>query len=96
MKRAEHEKKKQDRNAILNRMATGAKRIEYDEDDDFDEELDNSGDDDLDDDEDDAFMREFRAKRLLEIKNQRVLPVFGNVKEVTNSDFIDEVDTRLS
>lgn len=50
---------------------------------------------DADDDDEDAFMRDYRAKRLKELKEQSLAaaaPSFGTVRDITAADFLSEVD----
>lgn len=86
----------QQRAQIINRMVHGhiikAEDQEPEEEEEelcLDEELEEGG---FDDDED-AFMREYRQKRLAELKMQTsALPVFGRCIDVSSQDFLTEVD----
>lgn len=83
-KKAEAEQREYDeafRNAVLQRMACGAKMVRVVDDEE-----------DLDDDEDDDFQREFRQRRIEELRAAHQAPVFGQVKEVSAFQFLDEIN----
>lgn len=90
LKEAERQAKIQEREAILTRMVQGA-RISN-EDIQSSEFVQTNPTEEDDDDEDDDFLKEYRKKRLQELQKQSNLPKFGYVKEITDSDFIDEVE----
>lgn len=57
-----------------------------------------SGDneDDDDDEDDDEFMQAFRTKRLQEMKVLTQLPKFGQMKEISQNDFLTEIEEEDS
>uniref|UniRef100_A0A7S3GW90 Phosducin domain-containing protein n=1 Tax=Spumella elongata TaxID=89044 RepID=A0A7S3GW90_9STRA len=93
------------RQQVLTRMTQGAK-VQYVAEEEEDEtaglDINDIDSDDLEDDEDDAFMREFRAKRLQELRGAssssaganytEQTSMFGSVKEVRAEDFVQEVE----
>jgi hypothetical protein len=88
LERAQREAKTQERNAILTRMVQGAKvssspSVQQQEPPNVDDE---------EDEDDDEFFAAFRAKRLQEIKASSALPTFGEVKDVSSSDFVEQVE----
>jgi hypothetical protein len=107
LERADREGKRQEREAILRRIAEGHKIDEassailaavplhanddYQDDDDEDE-----------DDDDDEFMRSFREKRLGELQARQqsasLQPRFGTVRDVDASELasaLDDADSRI-
>lgn len=58
--------------------------------------LQNDNPDDGDEDDDDAFMKEFRAKRLAEMLQQDTRPQFGRLEFVEPTEFVDIVDAADS
>lgn len=120
MEEAQRQAAEANRNAILLRIAQGAKRsLEEEADDDDDDDLnghvvapykgqqqqkkheeEEDEEDDLDDlldsDNDDEFLREFRHKRLMELKAHTAQPTFGTVRDVDTSDFIEQVENEDS
>lgn len=55
-------------------------------------ELDLDGLDELEDSEDEAVIEEYRRKRLAEIKKLSEKPRFGEVREVSGQDYVQEVN----
>lgn len=55
-------------------------------------ELDLDGLDELEDSEDEAVIEEYRRKRIAELKRLSEKPRFGNVKEVSGQDYVQEVN----
>lgn len=41
---------------------------------------------------DEDFIREYRNKRMAEMKAQSLIPRFGDVREITASDYVQEVN----
>ncbi|KAJ1432000.1 thioredoxin-like protein [Ochromonadaceae sp. CCMP2298] len=97
------------RQQVLTRMAGGCMQTPQEEEEEVppsgkayaDEEEEEEEDlaDLQDDDEDDAFMRDFRAKRLREMRDtgslaqvKSVCPSFGTLREISSADFLSEVD----
>lgn len=52
--------------------------------------------DELEDSEDEAVLAEFRAKRIAEMKELAHRSKFGNVREITGEDYVNEVSCASS
>lgn len=94
LEKALYEAKQKERNDILLRIAQGAK--EQAPSSEFVHTAPFAGDDeddDLDDDDDEEFMNAFRAKRLAEMKAVTAIPSFGTMREVSNEDLVEELET---
>lgn len=46
----------------------------------------------LDDDEDDHIIKEYRNKRMAEMKANLLVPRFGEVREITAPDYVEQVN----
>ncbi|XP_063367452.1 viral IAP-associated factor homolog isoform X2 [Cydia amplana] len=55
-------------------------------------ELDLDGLDELEDSEDEAVLEEYRRKRIAELKRLAEKPKFGDVREVSGQDYVQEVN----
>ncbi|KAL4710850.1 hypothetical protein ACJJTC_012942 [Scirpophaga incertulas] len=55
-------------------------------------ELDLDGLDELEDSEDEAVLEEYRRKRIAELKRLAEKPRFGDVREVSGQDYVQEVN----
>ncbi|XP_063831175.1 viral IAP-associated factor homolog [Ostrinia nubilalis] len=55
-------------------------------------ELDLDGLDELEDSEDEAVLEEYRRKRIAELKKLAEKPRFGDVREVSGQDYVQEVN----
>ncbi|XP_050354294.1 viral IAP-associated factor homolog [Nymphalis io] len=55
-------------------------------------ELDLDGLDELEDSEDEAVIEEYRRKRIAELKKMAEKPRFGEVREVSGQDYVQEVN----
>ncbi|XP_047994038.1 viral IAP-associated factor homolog [Leguminivora glycinivorella] len=55
-------------------------------------ELDLDGLDELEDSEDEAVLEEYRKKRIAELKRLAEKPKFGDVREVSGQDYVQEVN----
>ncbi|XP_053613593.1 viral IAP-associated factor homolog [Plodia interpunctella] len=55
-------------------------------------ELDLDGLDELEDSEDEAVLEEYRRKRIAELKRLSEKPRFGDVREVSGQDYVQEVN----
>ncbi|XP_013194263.1 viral IAP-associated factor homolog [Amyelois transitella] len=55
-------------------------------------ELDLDGLDELEDSEDEAILEEYRRKRIAELKKLSEKPRFGEVREVSGQDYVQEVN----
>lgn len=91
LKKAQREANAVQRSNILTLIAEGAKVSTNNEFSDEEDVINDDEDSDDISDSEDAFMREFRAKRLKELKSQQAIPVFGHVREIQDCDFISEV-----
>lgn len=45
-----------------------------------------------DDEEDDEFLREYRARRMAQMRALSGIPSYGGVKEISKASFVEEVD----
>lgn len=74
------------RASVLSRIAVGAKREQpLVAEETFQEKSD--------EDEDDEFMREYRTKRLQELRKSQARPAFGKCIDVNGSKFLREIET---
>lgn len=55
-------------------------------------DLDLDGLDELEDSEDEAVLEQYRLKRIAELKRLSEKPKFGDVKEVSGQDYVQEVN----